>query len=145
MRKALGLEAEHDGDSLDVVAGEDFVLALRDSDLVQGLGLPEDLDFEGLEAGEGEVKSVDCLDERVEASVVVGSACFGVDVQAEMLESANGKLLREEERQFIAAEMTCAHAAGVGLDEDFQRGAGHDGREEEYLLELVVAGIVLPV
>lgn len=48
--EALGLEAKHDGDFLDAVAGEDFVLDLRDSDLVQGLGLPDDLDFEGLEA-----------------------------------------------------------------------------------------------
>jgi len=145
VREALGLEAQHDGDSVDVVSGVDFVLALCDSDIVQGLGLPEDLDFEGLEAGESEVKGRDCFDQRVEARIVIAFAAFSVDVQAEMLQLADGELLREEEWQVFAAEVACAHAASVRLDEDFERGAGHDGREEEDLFDLVVAGVVLPV
>ena len=143
--ETLGLKAEHDGEFLDVAAGEDFGLALLDSDLLQGLGLPDDLNFEGLEASECGVEGRDRFDQRVETSVIVAFVGYGVDVQAEVLQLVDGELLSEEERQVLAAEMACAHAAGVVLDEDFERGAGHDGREEEDLPDLVVTGVVLPV
>lgn len=89
--------------------------------------------------------SRDCFDQRVETSSVIALVAHSVSVQAEMLQLADGELLCKEEWQVLAGKMSCAHAAGVGLDEDFERGAGHDGREEEDIFDLVVAGVILPV
>ena len=113
--------------------------------VVWGFGLPENFDFEGLQASESEVEFRDGVDKSVETRMIVVFAVSGGDVQAQVLEFADGELLGEEEWQVLAAEVTCAHAAVMELDEDFDCGAGHDGGEEEDVLDLVVAGVILPV
>jgi len=146
VRETLGLlKGKHHGEFLDVRAKPDFLLKLDEIGVVWGLRLRVDLDFEGLKASECVVNIRDCFDQRVETRKLVALASVGVDVDAEVLQFADRELCGEEEWLLIGAEIVCAHAAGVGFDENFERGAGHDGGEEEDLFELVVAGVVLPV